>query len=59
MDIKTILDELVSEYKRRSGTRTKINIGILYSYITGNKNMDITDGYRRTLNTLELHYIQY
>ena len=59
MDIKTILDELVSEYKRRSGTRTKINIGILYSYITGNKNMDITDAYRRTLNTLEQYYIEY
>ena len=59
MDIKTILEEIVSEYRRRNGNRVKINIGILYSYITGNKNMDITDGYRRTLNTLELHYIQY
>ena len=60
MDIKTILEDLVDEYRRRSSNRaTRINIGILYSYITGNKNMDITDGYRRTLNTLEQHYIQY
>ena len=59
MDIKTILDDIVDEYRRKNGYRTKINIGILYSYITGNKNMDITDGYRRTLNTLEAYYIQY
>ena len=59
MDIKTILEEIVADYRRRNGNRVKINIGILYSYITGNKNMDITDGYRRTLNTLEQHYITY
>lgn len=60
MDIKTILEDLVDEYRRKSPNRaTRINIGILYSYITGNKNMDITDGYRRTLNTLEEYYIQY
>lgn len=59
MDIKTILEEIVSQYYRRNGYRTKINIGILYSYITGNKTMDITDGYRRILNLLEMYYIEY
>ena len=59
MDIKTILEEIVDQYRRRNGNRVKINIGILYSYITGNKNMDITDAYRRTLNTLEQYYIEY
>ena len=59
-DIKTILEDIVDDYRRKSPNRaTRINIGILYSYITGNKNMDITDGYRRTLNTLETYYIQY
>lgn len=37
----------------------KVNINILYNFITGNKNMDITDGYRRTLTALETRYIQY
>ena len=59
MDIKTILEEIVSQYYRRNGYKTKINIGILYSYITGNKTMDITDGYRRILNLLEMYYIEY
>lgn len=58
-DIKTILEDIVDDYRRKYGNRVKINIGILYSYITGNKNMDITDGYRRTLATLEAYYIQY
>ena len=56
--IKSILEELVEEYIKRSRVK-KINIGILYTYITGSKNMDITDNYRRTLNALELRYINY
>ena len=59
MDIKTILQDIVEVYRKRHGSRMKINIGILYSYITGNKNMDITDSYRRTLNVLEQYYITY
>lgn len=59
MDIKTILEEIVHQHYQRNGYRTKINIGILYSYITGNKTMDITDGYRRVLNSLEMRYIEY
>ena len=56
-DIKKILIELVHDYTLRRPV--KININILYSFITGNKNMDITDGYRRTLTALETRYIQY
>lgn len=59
MDIKTILEDIVDDYRLRRGNKVKINIGILYSYITGNKNMDITDSYRRTLNALETAYIKY
>lgn len=58
-DIKTILEEITSEYRLRRGNKMRINIDILYSYITGNKNMDITDGYKRTLNALEELYIEY
>ena len=58
-DIKAILEELVQIYYRKRGRKTKINIGILYSYITGNKTMEITDAYRRVLNFLEEQYIQY
>lgn len=56
-DIKKILLELVHDYTLRRPV--KVNINILYSFITGNKNMDITDGYRRTLTALETRYIQY
>lgn len=56
--IKGILEEIVDEYTKRSKVK-KINIGILYTYITGSKNMDITDNYRRTLNALESRYIHY
>lgn len=56
--IKSILEEIVEEYVKRSRVK-KVNINILYTYITGSKNMDITDNYRRTLNALELRYINY
>lgn len=58
IQIKSILEELVEEYTKRSRVK-KVNINILYTYITGSKNMDITDNYRRTLNALELRYINY
>lgn len=56
--IKQILSELVKQYVLRSRIKS-VNINILYSYITGSKNMDITDNYRRTLNALEERYIMY
>ena len=56
--IKQILEEIVKEYTKRSKIKS-VNIGILYSYITGSKQMDVTDNYRRTLNALEARYIKY
>ena len=57
-EIKAILEEIVREYIIRSRVRS-VNIGVLYTYITGSKTMDITDNYRRTLNALEERYIKY
>jgi ATP-dependent exoDNAse (exonuclease V) beta subunit len=57
-EIKAILEEIVREYIIRSRIRS-VNIGVLYTYITGSKTMDITDNYRRTLNALEERYIKY
>lgn len=56
--IKEILRDIIRQYLVRSKVKT-VNLEILYSYITGNKNMDITDNYRRTLNALEERYIGY
>lgn len=39
--------------------RTKIKAEILYSYVSGNKKMDVSDGYRRTLEALNERYIEY
>lgn len=57
-DIKTILEAIVKEYLKHSKVKS-VNLGILYTYITGSKKMDITDNYRRTLNALEERYIAY
>ncbi len=56
--IKTVLEEIVQEHLKHSKVKS-VNIGILYSFITGNKNMDVSDGYKRTLVTLENKYIKY
>lgn len=56
--IKSILKEIADEYVLHSRVK-RINIDILYSYITGNKNMDVSDNYRRTLNALDRRYIEY
>ncbi len=56
--IKDILSDLVKEYTRHSRVKS-VNISILYTYITGNKHMDITDNYKRTLNALEERYLYY
>lgn len=57
-EIKAILRELVDEYVLRSKIKN-INIDILYSFISGNKNMDIKDYFKRTLLALENRYIAY
>lgn len=56
--IKAILQDLVDEYVIHSKIKN-INIDILYSFISGNKNMDIKDNYKRTLVALENRYIRY
>lgn len=56
--IKMILEDLVAEYIKRHRIKS-VNIGILYTYITGSKQMDISDGYRKTLNALEDRYVKY
>lgn len=56
--IKDILQELVDEYIKHSRIRS-INIEILYSFIMGNKNMDIKDSFKKTLIALETRYIKY
>jgi len=56
--IKSILQELVDDYIIHSKIKN-INIDILYSFISGNKNMDIKDNYKRTLVALENRYIRY
>jgi len=57
--IKKILkNEIVPQYLLKSKVKS-VNIDILYTYITGSKNMDISDNYRRTLNAIETRYIDY
>ena len=56
--IKDILQELVDDYIVHSKIKN-INLDILYSFIMGNKNMDIKDSYKRTLMALETRYIKY
>lgn len=56
--IKDILQEIVDDYIVHSKIKS-INLDILYSFIMGNKNMDIKDSYKRTLMALETRYIKY
>lgn len=56
--IKDILQELVDDYIVHSKIKS-INLDILYSFIMGNKNMDIKDSFKRTLMALETRYIKY
>lgn len=56
--IKFILQDIVDEYLKHSKIKS-VNIGILYSFITGNKNMDVSDSYKRTLVALENRYIKH
>lgn len=51
--IMSILRTLIANH------RTKVKPEILYTYVTGNKKLDVTDSYRRTLETLNDKYITY
>ena len=58
-DIKMILNDICEDYRRKNNPKIKVNLGILYSWVCGNKIMDISDNYRRMLAILEGHYIKY
>lgn len=56
--IKDILADIIEEYLLHSKIRS-IKVDVAYSFIMGNKNMDITDNYKRTLIAIETRYIKY
>lgn len=59
-EIKKILKEkIVPEYLRTHRAIRTINVEILYSFIAGAKNMDVSDNYKKTLMALEERYKAY
>ncbi len=56
--IRTILQEIIPAYLATARVKN-VNLDILYTYIMGSKRINITENYRRTLNALELRYINY
>lgn len=58
-EIMAILENIVSQYSMTRQLKSRINVSILYTYVMGNKNMDVSDTYRRTLKSLEALYIIY
>ena len=58
--IKKILkEEIVPEYLKTHRTIRSVNVDILYSFISGAKNMDVSDNYKKTLAALEERYKAY
>jgi hypothetical protein len=53
-DIMLILRQLIEK-----AHATKVKPEILYSYVTGNKKMDVSEGYAQTLDYLDRMYIAY
>lgn len=56
--IRAILQEIIPAYLATARVKN-VNLDILYTYIMGSKRINITENYRRTLNALELRYINY
>ena len=56
--IKEILKDIIRDYTIKARLRS-INENIVYSFVTGNKNMEVSDRYRSTLMALERRYIKY
>ena len=56
--IKAILKDIIADYSKQTRVRS-INEGVVYSFVTGNKNMEVSDRYRSTLMALERRYIYY
>ena len=58
--IKVILNDLVKYYKNKTRKyNLKMNVEIIYSFIMGNKNMDVTDAYKNILKAIEDLYLKY
>lgn len=56
--IKAILQDIINDYAKKTRIHS-INPGIVYSFVTGNKNMEVSDRYRSTLMALERRYVAY
>lgn len=57
-DIKTILQDIIQEYLLRSRLKS-MKVDIAYSWVTGNKHMDVSDNYRKALMAIEARYSSY
>ena len=58
--MKRILEKIVEDYRlRRHINKNAINIDVLFLYINGNKNMDISDAIKNRFKALENAYIEY
>lgn len=57
-DIKTILQDIIQEYLLRSRLKS-MKVDIAYSWVTGNKHMDVSDNYRKALVAIEARYNSY
>lgn len=57
-EIKEILRNIIADYKKKTRLHS-INEGVVYSFVTGNKNMEVSDKYRSTLMALERRYVAY
>lgn len=57
-DIKTILQDIIQEYLLRSRLKS-MKVDIAYSWVTGNKHMDVSDNYRKALMAIEARYNSY
>ena len=58
-EIRAILQVLVQDYLETHPKIRGVNLDILYSFVSGNKNMDVKDSFKRTLCALENRYIRY
>ena len=58
-ETKALLKIIADEYLLSHRKIRYINTEILYSFITGNKNMDVSDNYKKTLMALEEMYVKY
>ena len=58
-EIRAILQVLIQDYLETHPKIRGVNLDILYNFVSGNKNMDVKDSFKRTLCALENRYIRY